>query len=129
MENPFKKYSSQFSENKLWKKISMYAKQAGIKTVYSALLLFYAYRRKDTPAWAKNIILGTLGYFLSPIDAIPDLSPIIGYTDDIGVLSFGLVTIAAYVNADVRKKARSHVQRWFGNAYDEESLQEVDATI
>jgi uncharacterized membrane protein YkvA (DUF1232 family) len=129
MKNPFKKYSSQFSENKLWIKVSKYAKQAGVKVVYSALLLFYAYKRKDTPSWAKNIILGTLGYFLSPIDAIPDLSPIIGYTDDIGVLSFGLVTIAAYVNTDVRKKARGQMQRWFGGEYDEESLQEVDAAI
>lgn len=128
MKNPFKAYIGNFSVSGLWEKLSNYAKQAGLKTVYSALLLFYAYRRKDTPSWAKNIILGTLGYFLAPFDAIPDLSPIIGYTDDIGVLSFGLVTIAAYVNKDVRENARERLKSWFGE-YDPKELESVDQKI
>ncbi|MEQ8706696.1 MAG: YkvA family protein [Phaeodactylibacter sp.] len=128
MENPFRSYINKFSEHRLWEKLRNYARQAGLKTVYSALLLFYAYRRKDTPYWAKNIVLGTLGYFLSPIDAVPDLTPIIGYTDDIGVLAFGLVTIAAYVNQEVKTKAKGQLHRWFGK-YDERELEEVDAKI
>lgn len=125
MKNPFIKYTRKFSENKLWRKIGRYARQIGIKAVYSALLLFYAYRRADTPKWAKNIILGVLGYLLSPIDAIPDLSPILGYTDDLGVLGFGLVTIAAYINQEVRDNARKKLHDWFG-AYNESELKEVD---
>ena len=125
MKNPFEKYGKLFSENKLWEKIKNYATQAGVKAVYSCLLLFYAYRRKDTPSWAKNIIIGTLGYFLAPIDAIPDLSPIIGYTDDLGVLSFGLVTIAAYINDEVREQAKERLSKWF-QQYDEESIKEVE---
>ena len=128
MKNPFEKFSSLFSENQLWEKIKNYAKQAGLKTIYSCLLLFYAYRRKETPAWARHIILGTLGYFLAPIDAIPDLSPIIGYTDDLGVLSFGLVTIAAYINDEVRVKARTHLSKWFGK-YNEEDLESVEEML
>ena len=128
MKLPFEPYSKLFSPQKLWKKLQKYAHAAGVKVVYSALLMFYAYRRKETPSWAKHIILGTLGYFLAPIDAIPDLSPIIGYTDDIGVLSFGLVTIAAYVNDQVRSNAREHLSRWFDN-YDEEDLKQVDEQL
>lgn len=128
MRNPFKKYADKFSENKFWNKLKHYTRQAGLKTIYSALLLFYAYKRKETPAWAKNVILGTLGYFLSPFDAIPDLSPIIGYTDDIGVLSFGLVTIAAYVNAEVRQKAKTQLAKWFGH-FDTGELADVDKMI
>jgi len=128
MKNPFQAYIRKFSESKFWLKLSRYARQAGTKTVYSALLLFYAYRRKDTPYWAKNIVLGTLGYFLSPIDALPDLTPIIGYTDDIGVLAFGLATIAAYVNEEVRKNARGQMTKWF-KEYDEKDLEEVDARL
>jgi uncharacterized membrane protein YkvA (DUF1232 family) len=127
-KNPFKAYIKRFSENGLWKKIAHYAKKAGLKTVYSALLLFYAYKRKDTPVWAKNIVLGVLGYFLSPIDWMPDLTPIIGFTDDIGVLSFGLVTIAAYVNEEVRKQAREKLKLWFGE-YDPTPLTEVDQQL
>lgn len=125
MKNPFKTYKKKFSENKLWQKFSRFARQIGIKAVYSALLMFYAYRRSDTPKWAKNIILGVLGYLLAPIDAIPDLSPIVGYTDDLAVLSFGLVTIAAYINTDVREKARKRLGDWFGD-YDSSEIQDVD---
>jgi len=125
MKNPFRPYTDRFSEQQFWDKLRHYARKAGLKTVYSALLLFFAYRRRDTPLWAKNIILGTLGYFLAPIDAIPDLTPVLGYTDDLGVLAFGLVTIAAYVDDQVRVKARKQLSKWFGD-YDLTELKEVD---
>lgn len=125
MKKLIEKYRDRFSEVKLWDKLKNYAKQAGLKTVYSALLLYYAYKRKDTPAWAKRVIIGVLGYLIAPIDAIPDLTPFIGYTDDIGMLSFGLVTIACYVNDGVKENARKHLDKWFGD-FDEDDLKEVD---
>jgi uncharacterized membrane protein YkvA (DUF1232 family) len=128
MKNPFEKYDSYFTENRLLKKIQKFAKHAGLKVVYSVLLMYYAYRRSDTPYWAKRIIIGVLGYFIMPFDALPDLTPIIGYTDDLGVLSFGLVAIAAYVNDDVRIKARLKLQDWFGE-FNVEELSEVDKQI
>lgn len=128
MKDPFEKYSGQFSVAKLWEKLTRFARQAGVKVTYTALLLFYAYKRKETPAWARNIILGTIGYFLAPIDAIPDLTPILGYTDDIGVLSFGLVTVAAYVNDEVKNKAKEKLGNWFGE-YDQEELNEIDKQL
>lgn len=127
-ENPAEnldQYENKFTEKKLWHKIKRFAQKIGVKTVYAALLMFYAYKRKDTPGWAKKIVIGVLGYLISPIDFLPDLSPIIGYTDDLGILSFGLVTIAAFVNEDVRKKARAHLGKWF-SSYKEEDLKEVE---
>jgi uncharacterized membrane protein YkvA (DUF1232 family) len=128
IKDKLKPYVDRFSESGFWQKIHRYARQAGIKTVYSALLLFYAYRRKETPKWAKTIVLGTLGYFISPIDFLPDLSPIIGYTDDIGWLSFGLVTIASYINTEVRENARERLKKWFGE-YDPKELEGVDEKL
>lgn len=128
MKNPFEGYAKRFSEGRLLKKIQKFAKDAGLKVVYSVLLLFYAYRRSDTPVWAKRIIIGVLGYFISPIDMLPDLTPILGYTDDLGVLSFGLVTIAAYINDDVRITARKKLQDWFGH-FNVEELVEVDQKL
>jgi uncharacterized membrane protein YkvA (DUF1232 family) len=118
----------QINEPRLWKKIGRYARQAGIKTVYAVLLMYYAFRRKETPRWAKSIIVGTLGYFLSPIDGIPDLTPVIGYTDDLGVLMFGLVSIAAFINQDVRELARHRLKVWFGE-FDGAPLAEVDSKL
>lgn len=125
MKNPFDRYVKNFTEGKMWQKISAYATKAGQQSIYTVLLLFYAYRRSDTPVWAKNIILGTIGYFISPIDALPDLTPVIGYTDDMGVLSFGLVTIACYVNNEVKVKAKAQLRKWFKD-YKEEDLEAVD---
>ncbi len=124
----FKKHIPNFSESGLWTKLSTYASKLGQRTVYSVLLLFYAYRRKETPYWAKNIVLGVLGYLITPIDFIPDLTPIIGYTDDLGVLSFGLVTIAAFVNDGVKSEARGKLSQWFGTL-DESTLSEVDTQL
>jgi len=112
----------------LMKYIAAKLKYLGVKITYSALLLYYAYQRKDTPRWAKNVIIGALGYLLSPIDTIPDLTPFLGFTDDFGVLSFALVTIACYINEDVRSDAKEKVHQLFNNVY-EEDLQEVDSSL
>ncbi len=131
MKNPFKqirKYKDQFSEAKLWIKIQKYGKRAGVKTVYPALLLFYAFKRKETHPKAKAVIIGTLGYFLAPIDLIPDLNPILGFNDDIGLLSFALVLVSCYINDGVREKAKEKLKQWFGE-YDEAELQAIDKTL
>ncbi len=117
-----------FSENTFWKRMQTIVKNVGQKTIYTILLLYYSFTRKETPHWAKNIIIGVLGYFLTPFDAIPDLTPIIGYTDDIGVLTFGLVTIACYVNDEVRAKARTHLEKWCGEV-DEAQIEEVNKQL
>lgn len=120
--------NSEFTMGKLWSWINRYTGNLGQKIVYSILLLVYAYKRSDTPSWAKNIIIGAIGYFISPIDSIPDLTPILGLTDDIGVLSFGLVSIACYINDDVREKALVKLHAFFDEV-DSESVAAVNQTL
>ncbi|CAH0999809.1 hypothetical protein LEM8419_01108 [Neolewinella maritima] len=98
---------------KLLRRLAKLAKAIGSRTAYTALLLYYAYQRKDTPAWAKRTILGALGYLLMPLDALPDLTPVLGYTDDIAVLGTSLAIVAAYINGDVRQQARTRLAAWF----------------
>jgi len=116
------------SVNLILKKIGRFCSAMGQQVVYSVLLMVYAFRRKDAPGWAKRIIIGALGYVLTPIDAVPDLTPLIGYTDDLGVLSFGLVAIASYINLDVRIEARRGVKSLFGEI-DLDSLHEIDSKL
>lgn len=96
--------------------------------LYAALLMFYAFRRSETPAWAKRIVMGALVYLLSPLDAIPDLAPILGYTDDFGVLTYSLVMIAAYINPEVRASARQTLTVWIGTP-DESALLRIDRML
>lgn len=100
----------------------------GQRFVYIFLLLYFAFRRSDTPRWAKNIVIGAFAYFLSPIDSIPDLTPFMGYTDDLGVMSFALVTIACYVNDEVKDKAKTKMSKVFKKV-DVNTVEAVDAKL
>ncbi len=128
MKDIINKYKNKFSSKKYLKLIRIKPGKIGSKAIYTSLLLFYAFRRDETPSWAKNIIVGTLGYLVSPIDLIPDLTPVLGYTDDLGMLSFGLVTIASFINKDVKEKAIERLNKWFPS-WDKEAALEVDKVL
>ncbi|MBK8624426.1 MAG: DUF1232 domain-containing protein [Saprospiraceae bacterium] len=112
----------------IFKFISVHLKNLSVRLIYSILLMMYAYNAERTPAWARRIILGAVAYLLSPIDSIPDLTPFIGFTDDLGVISFGLVAIACYIDQDVRIAARQKLMTIFEQV-DERELQAVDEKL
>lgn len=113
-------YTKAYSDESFWDKVQKLALSAGIKVIYAGLLLFYALKEPATPAWAKGVIVGALGYFISPIDAIPDIVPVAGYTDDLGVLLLALATVAMYINDNVKLQARKKIMDWFPNATEDE---------
>jgi len=106
--------SSDYSESSFWEKVKRYAKAAGREVVEKALWLYYAAQRPETPKWAKTAIYGALAYFILPFDAIPDFAPVIGYTDDLGVLATALLTVSQYVSDDVKAQAEEKLRTWFG---------------
>ena len=116
-----------FSEGNFWDKILKFAKSAGIKVVYVALLFFYTLQKDDVPPKAKAVIIGALGYFISPIDAIPDLAPG-GFADDLGVLIMALSTISMYIDDDVRSKAKAKLSDIFGDI-DDEAVSDIDEKL
>ena len=75
----FMSYSDKFSPKGFVDKISRIAKRAGAKLVYAALVLFYTLQSKDVSVKDKAIIVGALGYLISPFDVLPDAIPIVGY--------------------------------------------------
>ena len=122
------KYAEEYSEEKLFTKILKFAKKAGIKIIYLVLLLFYTLQKSTTPMWVKSVIIGALGYFILPIDVIPDFIPMAGYTDDYGVLIGALGATAFYIDAESKEKARKKLHDWFGE-YDYDELSEVETKI
>lgn len=117
MEN---KYSKDFSEESLWKKIKQYSKAAGATVVYAALLLYYIMKDKKTSIRSKVTIAAALGYFIVPTDAIFDLTPLIGYSDDLGVLLYALGQISSNITPEIKEKARQKLSEWFGDISEEE---------
>lgn len=108
------KLSEHYSEESFWEKIKKYGKKAGYKVVYAALLLFYCLKDGNVPAWAKTVIIGSLAYFISPLDAVPDIVPVAGFTDDLGSLVAALGIVAVYINDDIKQKAKAKLADWFG---------------
>lgn len=107
------KYEEAYSEDDFWSKVKNYAKVAGESVLEPALKMYYAAMDSDTPVWAKGIIFAALGYFISPIDAIPDITPVIGYTDDLGVLVAALAAVASHIKEEHTAKARETLKQWF----------------
>jgi uncharacterized membrane protein YkvA (DUF1232 family) len=89
-----------YSESSLWTKILEFGKKIGLGLLRKVLTLFYTVRDEDTPAWAKTVIYGAIGYFIMPIDAIPDIVPLVGFSDDLGVI----VTATALILTHIKKE-------------------------
>ena len=74
-----------YVEENLWAKIERVGKK--ISFAKDALALFY-YMKDPLVSWyRKAIVAAALIYFISPIDTIPDLAPLFGYLDDLGVIT------------------------------------------
>ena len=110
------KYEKDYSETSFWKKVRKYAAKAGGKVIYNALLSYYALQSPDTPGWAKTVILGALGYFIAPIDIIPDVTPAVGFVDDLGVLIAAVATVAVCITPEMKSQAKRQLKDWFGDS-------------
>ena len=118
------KYEKDFSFDSLMSKIKETAKKAGLKAIYMALLLYYALESPTISTVDKAIIYGALGYFICPIDIVPDILPFIGLTDDIAVLAWAFSRVKSNVNDMTREKAKTKLKIWFGN-FDESEIDDL----
>lgn len=128
------RYGSHYSERKLWNKLRRTIRVAGRELIEKALLLYFVLRDPRAPVWAKTTVIAALGYFIAPIDAIPDLLPGAGFIDDLGVLALALGSVAASITPRMRERAGRLVAKWFGDpatiddAFDGPVI-EVEATV
>lgn len=117
-------YQKHFSFNGLMSKIKETAKKAGLKAIYMALLLYYALESPTCTTMDKAIIYGALGYFISPLDIVPDILPLIGLSDDIAVLAWAYSRIKHNVSDMTREKAKTKLKIWFGD-FDEKEIDDL----
>lgn len=107
-------FGAAYSDSGFWDKVKVHAKAVGKGVLEPALKMYYAGTDSDTPVWAKTTIFGALGYFISPIDGIPDLLPAVGYSDDLGVLVAAAAVVAAHIKPEHVQRAKETLQDWFG---------------
>ena len=106
-------YAQDYSPSKLLDKLGKVAKKAGVKVVYAVLLLYYALLDGNVPTKDKAIVIGALGYFILPLDFIPDVLGPMGYTDDMGALILALKTIWDNITPLIKEQAFRKLREWF----------------
>jgi uncharacterized membrane protein YkvA (DUF1232 family) len=122
MELPdFMSYANKFSQSEFVEKISRIAKRAGSKLVYAALILYYTLQSDAVSKTDKAIIIGALGYMISPLDVIPDAIPIAGLTDDLAVLLYVLKKVWTDIDPSIIEQAKEKLYKWF----DEEEICDI----
>lgn len=115
-------YSNKFSQSEFVEKIARVAKRAGAKLVYAALILFYTLQSDKISTKDKALIIGALGYMISPLDVMPDAIPIVGLTDDLAVLLYVLKMVWTDVDPSIKDRAREKLNKWF----DDDEIKEID---
>ena len=92
-----------------WVKVKRFG--AGLPFVEDLLAAYYCAFDRDTPFQVKAALVGALAYFVLPFDAVPDLLPMIGFTDDAAVLATAVRLVAAHITPLHRAAARAALAR------------------
>ena len=113
-EKELQKYEQHYNDSSFLDKITKYGKLIGINALYKAVQLWFVLQKPDVPASTKAIIMGALGYLIAPLDFLPDLMPVLGYTDDFVAITFALIKVQGYIDEEVERKSKNLVAKIFG---------------
>jgi uncharacterized membrane protein YkvA (DUF1232 family) len=92
-----------------WRKTRCVAAQ--IPFAEDLLAAYYCAFDRDTPLHVKATLLGAIAYFVLPIDAIPDVMPVLGFTDDAAVLATAIKLVTGHILPVHRETARNALDR------------------
>jgi uncharacterized membrane protein YkvA (DUF1232 family) len=97
-----------------WPKLKRVA--ARLPFAEDLLAAYYAAFDRQTPLQVKAALLGALAYFVLPVDAMPDILPLLGYTDDALVLVTALRMVSGHIRDEHREAARRALARELNTA-------------
>ena len=117
-----KKQEKKNSDEGFWSKVKKYAVNLGVKPLYMVLLFYYSIQKASF--LDKVIIIGSLGYLISPLDIILDTIPIIGFVDDFAALMFAYSRVKNNIDDEVRQKSKDKLSFLLGD-YDESIIKDL----
>ena len=123
-----KLYEKYFSENELLQKIGKLGKSIGATVLYPVFLLFNLLKSGDINMKEKAMIIGTLGYFILPVDLLPDAIVGVGYADDAAALTAAVTALASCITEDIQNESKEQLRKIFGE-FDEKALDSVTKII
>ena len=113
-EKELQKYEQHYNDSSFLDKITKYGKLIGINALYKAVQLWFVLQKPDVPAPTKAVIMGALGYLIAPLDFLPDLMPVLGYTDDFVAITFALIKVQGFIDEEVERKSKNLLAKIFG---------------
>ena len=87
-----------------WSKAKRVA--AGLPFAEDLLAAYYCAFDRDTPRPVQAALIGALAYFVLPFDLVPDMLPLLGFTDDAAVLAAAIKLVADHIGPQHREAAR-----------------------
>ena len=100
-----------YSDASFQAKLRRVGGKVGGELLHKAYLLYQVLKDGATPMATKAKILGALGYFIAPIDAVPDFIPVAGFADDLAVLVYVVKQVATHTTQAHRDAATVAVRR------------------
>ena len=91
-----------------WVKIKRQA--AKLPFAEDLLAAYYCAFDRETPLQVRAVLLGALAYFVLPFDAIPDMLPFLGFTDDAAVLATAMKLVIDNIRPEHREAARRKLE-------------------
>ena len=99
---------------RFWIKLKKVAAQ--LPFAEDLLAAYYCAFDKQTPRHVQVALLGAIAYFILPFDFIPDMMPVLGFTDDAAVLATAIRLVATHITEDHREAARAALKRGIAEA-------------
>src|SRR6202035_349604 len=84
---------------------------ANIPFAEDLLAAYYCAFDKQTPRHVQAALLGAIAYFILPFDFIPDMLPVLGFTDDAAVLATAIRLVSTHITPEHRDAARAALKR------------------
>src|ERR1017187_4152717 len=94
---------------RFWKKLRRVVAQ--LPFAEDLLSAYYCAFDKQTPRHVQAALLGAIAYFILPFDFIPDMLPVLGFTDDAAVLATAIRLVATHITPEQREAARAALKR------------------
>ena len=110
-----RKKAEQISEESFASKVAALPRWAGRSVLEQAFLLYLLMVDPRVNVWAKAIVAAALAYFISPADAVPDVLPLVGFSDDGAVMAGAVAQLGAHVTEAQRKEARRRADDILGD--------------
>jgi uncharacterized membrane protein YkvA (DUF1232 family) len=94
---------------RFWHKVKRLAVK--VPFIEDLLAAYYCAFDKNTPRHVQAALLGAIAYFVLPFDFVPDMLPILGFTDDAAVLATALRIVAGHITPEHREAARRKIEQ------------------